>query len=130
MNDIVITHQEPKRHKEHNNQKDNTKSETNTCHTLLKDLLTPRHCHYPTGCSFIKVQRQCEKMVRKTDFELKVLQRVRFWLEKKYNALDFELKFLRHFKFEKVFAFEKKTFWFILLRENGILGNFRVFKKA
>ena len=58
-----------KRHRERNNQKDSTRSETNTCHTLASDLLTPSHRYYPTSCSLIIVQRQSEKMVSKAEIE-------------------------------------------------------------
>ena len=33
------------------------------------------------------------------DFDLKVLQRVRLWIEKSYNASDFELKISQLVKF-------------------------------
>ena len=62
-----------------------------------------------------------------SDFDLKVLQRVSFWIEKKYNALDFELKFFRHVRCSKIFRIRKIAFWFILLRENNICCNFRAF---
>ena len=49
-----------------------------------------------------------------TDFDLKVLQRVRFWIEKKYNASDFEMKKkynatdLENFFFSFIQIFKKK----------------------
>ena len=58
------------------------------------------------------------KKYKASDFDLKVLQRVRFWIEKKYNALDFELKF---------FHIQKITYWFNLFRENDIFTFFLLF---
>ena len=65
-----------------------------------------------------------------SDFELKKIQRVRFWFKnfttprildwKKYNALDFELKFFRPLRFWTIVCIRKITFWFILLRDNDI----------
>ena len=34
-----------------------------------------------------------------SDFELKKIQRVRFWIEKKYNATDLEIKSFRLVRF-------------------------------
>ena len=42
-----------------------------------------------TTCQILK------KIYNASDFDLKVLQRVRFWIEKNYNALDFEIKIFR-----------------------------------
>ena len=69
-----------------------------------------------------------------------LFQKARYWIEnfitcqnlnwKKYNALDFELKFFDMLDFEKNVCIQKITFWFFLLRENGIFRNFLAFSKS
>ena len=80
----------PKCHKERINQKVRTKRETNTCHTIFKNLLNPGHRHFPTVLFFdvvstlIIIQQESEKQILNlkfynvSDFEIEKIQRVRF----------------------------------------------------
>ena len=74
-----------------------------------------------------------------SDFEIKISKRVRFWFKSftKRQNLDWKIKRVRFWvqifstcQVLKNCLHKKNTFWFILLRENGIFRIFGAFLKA
>ena len=58
-----------------------------------------------------------------SNFELKFLKSIKFWIEKNFNALCFEIKIFRHVRFWKKVCNQIITFWFILIHEDAMYCN-------